>query len=260
MMRFDTLLSDIDGTLLHKGKALPGAAEALKRIRDTGMKVRLLTNTTAKAPAVLAAELCSLGIEAAAAEIETATTACVTYLQQQTGQRCHLIVPPDIRPLFDGVMINDERPDIVVIGDIGDAFDYATLNRAFRMLRDGARLVALQKNLFWFDRDGARLDCGAFIVGLEAAASVTALVTGKPSPVFFENALRQLNSRAERTLIVGDDVLTDMAGARAVGAHALLVKTGKFQEALLARHRAQVDSVIDSFADLPGWLASLAAV
>lgn len=259
-MRFDTLLSDIDGTILHKGEALPGAAEALNRIRGAGVKIRLLTNTTAKTPATLAAELRSAGIEVAAEEIQTATTACVTYLQQQTGQRCHLIVPPDIRPLFDGVTINDEQPDIVVIGDIGDAFDYSTLNRAFRMLRDGARLVALQKNLFWFDRDGARLDCGAFIVGLEAAANVTALVTGKPSSVFFETALRQLDSRAERTLVIGDDVLTDMAGARAVGAHALLVKTGKFQPDLLAQHRAQVDSVIDSIADLPAWLASPPAV
>lgn len=259
-MRFDTLLSDIDGTLTHKGEAIPGAAAALQAARDKGMKIRLLTNTTAKTPAMLAAELARVGIAVADDEIETASTACVSYLKQQTGKRCHLIVPPGVRDAFSDIAIDDEQPDFVVVGDIGEAFDYATLNRAFRMLRAGATLIALQKNMFWFDRDGERLDCGAFIVGLEAAAKVEALVMGKPSAMFFEAALRELDAQPHTTLIVGDDVLTDIAGARAIGAYGLLVKTGKFQPALFEQHRQQIDSAIDTIAELPHWLAQQEAL
>ncbi|MGI4861663.1 MAG: TIGR01458 family HAD-type hydrolase [Janthinobacterium lividum] len=258
-MRFDTLLSDIDGTLMHKGEALPGAAQAIHAMRDAGIKIRFLTNVTAKMPTTLAGELCAAGISVSADEIQTATTACIDYLKQRPGQRCHLIIPADIRPAFHEIEIDDVHPDIVVIGDIGEAFDYAKLNGAFRMIREGAQLLALQKNLFWFAQEGVRLDCGAFIVGLEAAANVRALVTGKPSPMFFEGALRHLDSLPGRTIVLGDDVLTDMAGARAIGAHALLVKTGKFQPDLFSQHRAQVDSVIDSIAALPEWLKTAQA-
>ncbi|OUM08532.1 HAD family hydrolase [Pseudomonas syringae] len=258
-MRFESLLLDIDGTLMLKGQPLPGAAEALNFARAEGLKLQLLTNTTAKMPEVLADELCQAGIEVSADEIQTATTACVGYLKQHPQLKCHLLVPDSVRGAFSKVITDDVAPDVVVISDIGEAFDYAALNRCFRMLRGGARLIALQKNLFWFDHDGERLDCGAFIVGLEAAARVEALVMGKPSAVFFEAALRTLDTCAERTLVIGDDVLTDCAGAKAVGASSLLVRTGKYDLSLLQAHQHNVDAVIDSLADFPRWWLSTQA-
>ncbi|WP_186102584.1 TIGR01458 family HAD-type hydrolase [Burkholderia gladioli] len=255
----DTLLCDIDGTLLHREAAIPGAAAALRAARDAGLGIRLLTNITARTPAQLASQLRDAGIEAATHEILTATTACVSHLEAQPGKRCHLIVPDDVRAAFEGIDIDDTHPDFVVIGDIGEAFDYPTLNRAFRMLRNGAQLVALQKNLFWFDVDGERLDCGAFIIGLEAAADTRAIVTGKPSPVFFEAALRQLGANSVNTVVVGDDLVTDMAGARAIGAHALHVRTGKHRPEWIGQHRDAFDTVLDSIADLPLWLERMGA-
>ncbi|KPX50144.1 HAD-IIA family hydrolase [Pseudomonas syringae pv. tagetis] len=255
-MRFDSLLLDIDGTLMLKGQPLPGAADALSFARSQGLRLQLLTNTTAKMPEALAEELCHAGIEVVPDEIQTATTACLGYLQQHPDLKCHLLVPDSMRAAFSGIVTDDTNPDVVVISDIGEAFDYATLNRCFRMLRGGARLIALQKNLFWFDRDGERLDCGAFIVGLEAAARVKALVMGKPSSMFFEAALRKINTCASRTLVVGDDVLTDCAGAKAVGASSLLVRTGKYDPTLFEAHRQNVDAVIEGIADFPRWWMS----
>ncbi|WP_321817245.1 MULTISPECIES: TIGR01458 family HAD-type hydrolase [unclassified Paraburkholderia] len=250
----DTLLCDIDGTLLHRGAAIPGAAAALQAARNAGLGIRLLTNITAQTPEQLASQLRDAGIEAGAHEILTATTACVSHLKAQRGKRCHLIVPDGVRTAFEGIDIDDTYPDFVVIGDIGDAFDYPKLNRAFRMLRNGAQLVALQKNLFWFDVDGERLDCGAFVIALEAATNTRAIVTGKPSPVFFEAALRQLGADSASTAVIGDDLATDMAGARAIGAHALHVRTGKHRPEWLEQHRDAIDTVLDSIADFPLWL------
>lgn len=220
---------DIDGTLTARGQALPGAVDAVRHARRGGFALRFLTNITGRAPASIAADLQEQGFDIEAREVQTATTSCVDYLQARPGIRCHLIVPESIRPLFEGIRTDDESPDVVVIADIGELFDFRTLNRAFLMLRAGAELVVPQKGLFWFDKDGPRLDCGSFIVGLEAATAKRALVTGKPSAVFFERAMAHVGCCAAEVLVIGDDASTDVAGAAAVGARSALVATGKYQ-------------------------------
>ena len=223
-----TILFDVDGTLVGRGRALPGAAGAVACARRQGLAVRFLTNTTSRSPDLLAAELQSRGLAIESDEIQTAGTACVGYLKSRPGITCHLIVPSSIRPMFDGIAINDKEPDVVVISDIGEQFNFHVLNQAFLMLRAGAELVVPQKGLYWFDHDGPKLDCGSFIVGLEAATGRQATVTGKPSELFFQRALAHVGCRADEALIIGDDISTDVLGATRIGARSLLVGTGKY--------------------------------
>jgi len=223
-----TILFDVDGTLVGSGRALPGAAEAVACARRRGFAVRFLTNTTGRSSDQIAVELQSLGLAIEGDEIQTATTVCVEYLKSRPGITCHLIVPSSIRPMFDGIAINEKEPDVVVISDIGEQFNFQVLNRAFLMLRAGAELVVPQKGLFWFDHDGPKLDCGSFIVGLEAATGKVATVTGKPSELFFQRALTHVGYRANEALIIGDDISTDVLGATRIGARSLLVGTGKY--------------------------------
>jgi inorganic pyrophosphatase len=256
-MSITAILFDIDGTLLERGKPVPGAATAVAHARAQGIEVRFLTNTTGRTPAQIAARLSDAGIAAAPAEVQTATSVCVALLRSTPGKRCHLLLPPAVLPMFDGILRDDEQPDLVVVSDIGPAFDFATLNRAFRMLRAGAELIALQKNLYWFDTDGAKLDCGAFVMGLEAASGKTATVTGKPSALFFETALAGLSSGRESVLIVGDDLTTDIAGGNAAHVKTALVGTGKYADGLRTSQDWRADHFLDSVADLPGLLAQL---
>jgi HAD superfamily hydrolase (TIGR01458 family) len=252
-----TVFFDIDGTLVARGALLPGAVEAVAHTRRRGLALRCLTNITGRTPAAIAADLQRLGLALEAHEIQTASTACVDYLRTRPAASCHLIVPEAIRPLFDGLRCNDQDPDVVVIADIGERFDFNTLNRAFRMLRAGAELVAPQKGLFWFNEDGAQLDCGSFILGLEAASGQTARVTGKPEPLFFQSALAQVGGRADQTLVVGDDIGTDVRGAAAIGAVSALVATGKYQAG--AEHAAPhaPDHLLRSLLELPALLDRL---
>jgi len=160
--------------------------------------VRFLTNITGHSPVRIAADPNALGITVDASEVQTATTVCVTLLKVRPGLGCHLMVPPSVMEMFDDIALDDIQSDVVVISDIGEGFNFAAMNRAFWMLRQGADLIALQKNLFWFDTDSVKLDCGAFILGLEAAANKTATVTGKPSQVFFETELAELHCKKTR--------------------------------------------------------------
>ncbi len=250
------LLIDIDGTLVHQGVAIPGAVDAIKYAQSAGLKCRFLTNITGRPPETIAADLKALGFPIEAQQIQTATTACVDFLRGMPGQTCHLLVPETVRSMFEGIAIDNERPDHVVISDIGRDFCFDNLNKVFLMLRNGAKLIALQKNLFWYDVDGPKLDCGAFIAGLELASQQSAEVTGKPSRLFFEMALKAIGCEAQEVLVIGDDPSTDISGANAIGAMSVQVLTGKSANgsAVGAHHGTHC---LSSIAELPHLLDNL---
>ncbi len=256
-MPVKAVLFDIEGTLVSGGHAIEGAAAAVAHVRALGMQVRFLTNITGRTPERIAADLSAAGIAVAAAEVQTATTVCVAMLRARAGVRCHLMVPAEVLPMFDGIAPDDQHPQVVVISDIGEQFDFHTMNRAFLMLRGGAELIALQKNLFWFDSDGPKLDCGAFVLALEAAARTQATVTGKPSQAFFDSALAGLDCAREQVLVVGDDISTDVAGASAVGVRTVLVGTGKYADGQTTHPDCQATHFIESVKDLPQLLGAL---
>jgi len=159
---------------------------------------------------------------------------------------------------LDGVTLLDEgdggAPDVVVLGGAGDEFTYAALNRAFRELQRGARLVAMHRNLYWRTSQGLDLDTGAFLLGLERAARVEAEITGKPAEAFFATALARLGAMASEALMVGDDIESDVLAAQRSGITGVLVKTGKYLPQTHEAADGAPDHVLDSFAGLPGLL------
>jgi len=138
-----------------------------------------------------------------------------------------------------------------VVGDAGENFNYPRLNRAFRTLVNGAKLIAAAKNRYFKDADGElSMDAGGFVTALEYAAGVEATVVGKPSPEFFHQALHSMGLKPEEVIMVGDDIESDIAGAQAAGLRAVMVRTGKFRPADL-EGAIFPDEVIDSVAELP---------
>ena len=118
-------------------------------------------------------------------------------------------------------------------------------------LMDGAKLIALQKNLYWFSSEGMFLDCGAFVTLLEAAAGKTAKVMGKPSEMFFKIALESLQRSPSEVVVVGDDITSDILGAENMKMRSILVKTGKFKPGQLENPVAKPTWVLDSVSELP---------
>jgi HAD-hyrolase-like len=117
-----------------------------------------------------------------------------------------------------------------------------------------------QPNRWWRVGEGRKLlDAGVFVAGLEYAAGVEAEVIGKPSRAYFEAALAELGAEPQDAFMVGDDVESDVGGAKAIGMRGVLVRTGKFEEETLAAADPQPDAVIDSIADLPALLRDLGA-
>ena len=253
------VLLDIDGVLTVSWRALPGAVDAVARLRADGYRLRFLTNTTSRTREVLSETLARAGFDIAPGEILTAATATAGYLRRTyPGKRCFLLTSGDVGTDFAGIEITapGEPADVVVIGGAGGEFSHDSLDHAFHLLQEGAPLVAMHRNLFWRRRDRLTLDSGAYILGLEKASGTRATVVGKPARAFYELALAELGLSAAAALMVGDDLEADIQGAKHAGLAALLVRTGKFREVDLERSGAAPDAVLASVADLPDWLAA----
>lgn len=253
MVSAKALLIDIDGVLTVSWEPLAGAVDALRTIHRQGLPFALITNTTSRTRRGIAATLAEAGFPVGSEDVLTAPAAAAAYLREhRPDARCLLLNSGDIDEDLDGVHMVRDRPDVVLTGGAGPEFDYAALNAVFGHLRDGAELMSMHANLFWRTADGLALDAGAFLVGLQQAANTRTRILGKPARAFFDTAVRRLGAEARRTVMVGDDVESDVLGAQQHGLIGVLVRTGKF----VPEHEDGIggdrpNHVIDSVADLP---------
>jgi HAD superfamily hydrolase (TIGR01458 family) len=249
------ILLDVDGVLHVSGEPIP--AEAVARLREAGHRVRFVTNNTTQSRSLLANELRALGVELDDDELQTTPAAAARVLK---GRRVLAMTMAAILDDLEGVELVGEEAEAVLLGGADEApetnrvFSYMNLARAFAELDAGAELYCLHRNRWWQTSRGPLLDAGAFVSGLEYAADVQATLLGKPSPSYFAAALAALDADPELAWMVGDDVESDVAGAKGVGMRAVLVRTGKFRPDEVEIARAQPDGIISSIADLPDWL------
>ena len=249
---------DIDGVLTVSWEPLPGAVEIVEWLQRSSVPFLLLTNTTTPGRRGLAELLWRAGFDVSPDEIVTAAVATAAYLRtEHPGAKCFLLGEPDVGNDFDGVEFVQERADVVVVAGADDAFTWANLSKALQMLRSGASLVAMHRNMTWMTADGLKLDAGAFLMGLEEASGVRATVIGKPNAGFFRQALNMLRLEAPRVAMVGDDVETDVIAAQRVGLTGVLVRTGKFDSEQVQSASPAPHHVVDSVADLPRLLEAL---
>ena len=258
MAPIDGLLLDIDGVLAVSWEALPGAVDAMARLRDDGIPFRLITNTTTKTRADLAGTLTKAGFNVSDQEVVTAVVATGAYLSRaHPGARVFVLSDGDATADLSGVdLVAVDDAEVIVIGGACEDFTYETMNRIFRRLMGGASLVGMHRNLFWKTSDGWELDGGAYIAGLEEAADTTATICGKPEKAFFDSALGMLGVPADRAAMVGDDIVNDVLGAQSAGLTGILVRTGKYRDGDEERHDRRPDHVLASLAVVPAFLRS----
>jgi HAD superfamily hydrolase (TIGR01458 family) len=249
------VLLDIDGVLHVSLQLLAGAAETLNWLSQHGYPTCLVTNTTTLARATLAQRLRQIGLPINEEQLVTAPVATASYIRQHyPGKSCWLLSKGDTAVDFVGVPLVEEQADIVVIGGAEELFSYETMNRAFRMLMDGAVLLAMHKNMYWRTSTGLQLDSGPYVYALEVATGKQAVVLGKPEPAFFEQALHLLGIQAQEALMVGDDIENDVGGAQRAGVRGVLVTTGKHKADSPLLEHVHPAAILSSIADLPAYL------
>jgi len=251
------ILLDVDGVLHVSGEPIPGAADAVRRLRDAGHRLRFVTNTTVRSKAQLAEVLRGGGIELDETEVQTTADAAVKALR---GKRVFALVMQALVADLDGLELVGDGADAVLLGGCDETpetnlvFSYMNLARAFAELELGADLFCLHRNRWWQTQRGPLLDSGCFVAGLEYAAGVEATTLGKPKAAYFDAALEALDAEPGMTWMVGDDLEADVAGAHGIGMRTILVRTGKFRPDEVEASRIRPDGIVSSIAHLPEWL------
>ena len=253
------ILFDLDGVFYQGDKPLTGAAEVAAWVIQRKIPHLFITNTSSRPRSALLEKLEDFGIHTDLSHIFTPAAATVGWLKQQPGKQClALFVPESTQIEFKSFSLWQEDDDdvtTVVVGDLGESWTFSRLNQAFRLLmkQPKPRLIALGMTRYWQAADGLRLDVAPFIVALEHAADVHAIVMGKPAILFYQTALSILGWTADKTIMIGDDIRGDIEGAQNAGIAGILVKTGKFRPADLTLNIKPEGGVLDSISDLPSW-------
>lgn len=243
-------LIDLDGVVYVDEQPITGSIETLRYLKEKNYPVNFVTNTSNKSIDTLYNKLTDLGLPVERDEILSAAYATALYVKSCGYTRCFGVLDPDVEEDFKDLNFVKTEPDVVIIGDIGRRWNYDLLNDIFNMIMNGADVVAMHKGKFWKTKKGLRMDIGVFVEGLEYATGKKAAIVGKPNASFFEMGLAQLNLQAGEVAMVGDDLESDVGGARQVGLYGILAKTGKFREDHLKQSDVIPDSSISSIKEL----------
>ena len=214
---------DLDGVLWRGAAPIPGAAEAVARLRARGTRVVFVTNNSAGTVAEQLAKLDRMGVPAPAEDLITSAQAAAGLLPP--GSSALTCAGPGVREaLADrGVRVVDEGPaDAVVVGWHRD-FDFDGLARAADAVRAGARLIGTNEDATYPTPDGLLPGAGSILAAVACASGAVPEVAGKPHGPM----LRLVAGRVgEVAVVVGDRASTDGALARGLGARFALVLSG----------------------------------
>jgi len=249
------ILFDLDGVFYTGNEAISHAVEVAHWVKQNAIPHLYVTNTSSKPRSELVKKLAGFGIETTQENIFTPIVATISWLQAE-GVHHHLAlhIPESSQSEFsdfDRYIPSAHEPSAIIIGDLGDKWNYSVLNQIFRWLMAEPQIpfIALGMTRYWQAEDGLRLDVAPFIKALEFASGKKALVMGKPAKHFFKAAISQLEMKAEDVLMIGDDIYSDIEGAQLSGLQAWLVKTGKYRDSDL-ESGIKPDKIIDSVVDL----------
>lgn len=255
------ILLDIDGVLHISSQPIAGSAETVSWLTQQGYKICFVTNTTTVARKTLAQHLQQIGLPVSEQRLITAPVATANYIRQHfPGKRCWILTKGDTAADFEGIECiasGKEGADVVVIGGAEELLTYEAMNVAFRMIMDGAELVAMHTNRYWRTSNGLQLDSGPFVQALEIATGKKAAILGKPNPAFFAQALSVIEVAANEAIMVGDDIENDIDGAQRAGLRGILVCTGKHNAHSPQLTSIQPEAILPSLADLPQWLKTI---
>ncbi len=273
LARVEAVVFDVDGTLIHANdpsgargaRPIPGAVDAVERVRASGRPILFFTNGTGRPPAQAAADLRSVGFALADDEYLNPAVVAARWIARKHPGRTVLVLGGDgvVAPLLDRGIPVLEAPDapiadLVLVG-WDETLTYAQLRAACESVWAGAPLLATSTaSVFSVDGGAAPGWSGAVVAGIRQTTGARAITLGKPSPIALREMCSVLGVPPARTAVIGDDLDLELAMASRLGSPTALVLTGisSDADARVARHPPTVVLPdVSSFPELldPDW-------
>jgi len=246
------IICDIDGVLMHDNKLVPGSDKFIGRILQQGNPLVVLTNNPAQTGKDLQNRLEAAGIPEIPEQcFYTSAMATASFLKQQNGDnnaKAYVIGEGAlIHELYNaGFTITDINPDFVIVGETR-TYHWDMIRKAAAFIAKGARFIATNP-----DTHGPSYSpgCGALCAPIEVISGRKPFYVGKPSPLIIRSALNHMGAHSENTVIIGDNMRTDILAGFQSGLETILVLTGVTRREDIELEPFRPNHVFDSAIDI----------
>jgi NagD protein len=242
------VICDIDGVLLHNNTLVPGSDKFIHRVLDQGNPLILLTNYPSQTPSDLQNRLESAGIKISSDYFYTSAMATAAFLEKQEGRKAFVIGEGALtHELYRiGFTITDINPDFVVVGETR-AYNWDMIQKASYFILQGARFIATNPDVAGPKGYPA---CGALCAPIERITGKRPLYMGKPNAWIMRAALNSIDAHSENTVIVGDNMSTDILAGIQAGIETILVLSGVSAEEDLGKYPYRPNHIFPCAGDI----------
>ena len=249
--RISGVISDLDGVVYRGDDPIATAVTAFQRWHKDGVPYVFVTNNSTRTAAEFASKINAMGIAVAADQIVTSAEATAhTVASNHPGSARVLVLgAPALRDALQakGFTLAQTGVDVVVVG-LDHSFTYLTLALAQSALLAGAAFYGTNADPMLPKGDGFEPGAGSILKAVEVASGRTPVVIGKPGRLLIDMGLALLGSPRAETLMIGDQIDTDIIAGRAAGLPTVLVLTGVPQT---GPRRVEPDFVVDDLTQIP---------
>jgi len=246
------ILLDLEGVIYEGSRLIDGSIETINKLLAHGFNIKYLTNTTTTSRRLVFEKLIQFKLPLIEPDIFSPAIAANIFLKKKNISRISLFTNQSLQEDFADFVIDDLRPDAIILGDLYKEFSWEKLNKAFQIILEANPLIiALHKNRYCKRENKLGLDLGPFVAALEYATSKKSVLIGKPEKNFFNLAIEDMKLKNEEVVMIGDDIFADIGGAKNIFLSTIQVKTGKFQKKDETNVYLQPDYRINSISELP---------
>jgi HAD superfamily hydrolase (TIGR01450 family) len=219
------ILLDWDGCVAVANRP---SREALSFIERHVAKIAIVSNNSTLLPEDISGLLSETGVSFPSSRIFLAGVEALASATAIQGARALVLASPRMKALAHRVGMNMVRCDADVVVLLRDTrFSYAKLERVVHSLMRGARLIVANPDMTHPGAGGTVVpETGALLAAIGACVDLTRLdvqFIGKPSAVLFERACAALRIPMPSAVMIGDNLETDIEGARRLGIPAILI-------------------------------------
>ena len=246
--KFNTFIFDLDGTVWKWNRVIPGAKKTIEQLQRK-KQVLFITNNTILSQQKLIKKLWKFGIHANRSQLINPGIVAAKYFKQKVRRKeCVLAIGNGLREDLRAAKIKTTNRAIAKYVIVGHdlRFDYMKLFTAVEALRRGAKLYATALGRYFIAGNDFWPGTGVLVKAIEYASGKKAKLLGKPSLSMLK-AIKAVNkSKPKKTVLIGDELNSDVATGKKLGYFTVLVRTGVDR----AAKKIKPDAIVKSIASI----------